>query len=132
MDFTASNHDVFQYRGNFEFFRAKKEEKLQLEKKIHEKVEVKSSLKTSITSNKIELEQLQDDIKQIMKKNAVSARVGMKLATLVTEFENVDYISSSTPSPVDSVPESVRSETFLLEDDETEDEVDSVAVNCTI
>ncbi|KAF4622780.1 hypothetical protein G7Y89_g14248 [Cudoniella acicularis] len=143
VDFTDSMHDVFQHRGNFEFFRAKKGEKLQLEKRIGEQVEVKSSLKTCIAAKKIELQQLHNEIKERMKKNTVSARVVLKIGTLLTEFKDVNPTTPSPPSPVDSFPESFPSEISQLDDDDVDSGdggddgddnagVDSTVADCTV
>lgn len=101
---------IYHHRED-EYVRAKKQEMLSLEARIAEVAEKKSSLKTSITAKKLELKDLQRDIKETLRFEARTNQFGEKLAALWGEFKHFDgYSSSVTMSPVESVPESVSSD----------------------
>jgi hypothetical protein len=101
---------IYHHRED-EFVRAKKQEMLSLEARIAEVGERKSSLKTSITAKKLELKDIQKDIKETLRLEARTDRFGEKLAALWGEFKDFDgHSSSGTISPVESVPESVSSD----------------------
>ena len=92
-----------------EFVLAKRQEMLSLEARIAEVAERKSSLKISINAKKLELKDIQRDIKDALRLEARTDRFGKKLAAL--EFKHFDgHSSSGTISPVESVPESVSSD----------------------
>jgi hypothetical protein len=132
-DFTDRIHDVVHDRGNLKFVLAKKEEKLRIERQLRENTEVKFSLKVCIKAKKFELRQLQDDIRERLKMNARSARAKVKLGALFTEFEDVNgHTSSSSVSPIGSAPESVQSELSELDEEDTENQIDSLLVDCTM
>ncbi|PMD27007.1 hypothetical protein NA56DRAFT_697157 [Hyaloscypha hepaticicola] len=98
---------IYHHRED-EFVRAKKQEMLSLEARIAEVTERKSRLKTSITAKKLDLKDLQGDIKETLRFEARTDRFGEKLAALWCEFKHFDgHSSSGTMSPVESVPESV-------------------------
>jgi hypothetical protein len=101
---------IYHHRED-EFVRAKKQEVLSLEARIAEVAERKSSLKISITAKKLELKNIQRDIKGTLKLEARTDRFGEKLAALWGELKDFDgHSSSGTISPVESVPESVSSD----------------------
>jgi hypothetical protein len=101
---------IYHHRED-EFVRAKKQEVLSLEARIAEVAERKSSLKISITTKKLELKDIQRDIKGTLRLEARTDRFGEKLAALWGELKDFDgHSSSGTISPVESVPESVSSD----------------------
>jgi hypothetical protein len=110
-DLVGSLQAIIYHHKEEEFVRAKKEERLSLEARIAEVAETKSSLKTSITAKKLELKDIQRDIKETLRFEARTDRFGEKFAALWDEFKHFDgHSSSGTISPVESVPESVSSE----------------------
>jgi hypothetical protein len=93
------------------FLRAKQEEKSSLETRIAEMAEAKSNLKSGIAAKKIELKQLQRDIKKALKSNAELDVFAGKLRIWLDNCKDTDGCSrSGTASPVESVPESVSSQ----------------------
>jgi hypothetical protein len=101
---------IYHHRED-EFVRAKKQEALSLEARIAEVAERKSSLKISITTKKLELKDIQRDIKGTLRLEARTDRFGEKLVAFWGELKEFDgHSSSGTISPAESVPESVSSD----------------------
>jgi hypothetical protein len=120
-DFADSFENVLQNRRNIHFFRAKQEEKLALENQIAEAVEAKANLKMCIAAKKVELKQLQGDIKERRKDNSRSVRFKEKYDALLHDFKEVQsHSSSGTTSPVGSAPGSLSSELSELDDEKME------------
>jgi hypothetical protein len=93
------------------FLRAKQEEKSSLETQIAEAAEAKSNLKPGIAAKRIELKQLQRDIKEALKASAKLDVFAGKLRILLDSCKDPGGCSKSgTASPVESVPESVSSQ----------------------
>ncbi|KAN0107878.1 hypothetical protein V8E51_007620 [Hyaloscypha variabilis] len=108
-DLAESLQDILQTRmKNDNFLRTKQEEMSSLLAQIGETAEAKSNLKLSIAAKKIELEDLQREIKSILKFNA---RFTGKGRVLLDKWDSLGgNARPRTVSPVESVPGSVSSE----------------------